>query len=478
VLTTVDPNCDTPVPSAPNRAQDAILYIQGLAIQPLEQTALRIAAAFEACSLSAGATYMVNAGGDEGFVTTTASQLKSKVCTIQKSNLDGSITNMIDLYEFEYVDTLTKDNKDSNLIVKTLRLAIQLLVNIPRLWGAFVRRKSQKTLADRLQFVYALCIMMLLVVYLVVLITAVYGTVTQVISATQADMAQHVAQAAARHSGTPTASQVMVAQAQLPSPASAPAQTGVSDSALVPAVGRLTELIGRWSPSLVILIAVLEAFYPKLKQQSLDAAFYYNSALEYLSFSSRSSVLDGQLLALLDHIEAKGYQNLHVITYSFGSILALDCFFPANQPPSERVRGVSTLTTVGCPFDMIRVFWPQYYADRQSLANLCQHWTNIYSPIDIFGSNFRNDTELLPPDPKTAFCLNGNENLYLCPSQNIVWTAGRSKKGLTTLELLALVGLDAHQSYWNNQYEGESTAFTMIISELYGGSAFLGARRT
>jgi hypothetical protein len=461
------------MPSASNQAQDAILYIQGLAVQPLEQTALRIAAAFEACSLSAGAAFMVSAGDDEVLATPRAPQLKSKVRTIQRINPDGSNTNMIDLYEFEYVDTLTKNNKDSNLIVKTLRLAMQLLVNVPRLWGAFVRRKSQKTLTDRLQFVYALCVMTLLIVYLAVLITAVYGTVTQVISAGQVGAAQAVAQAAASHSGTPTASQFMVAQAQLPSPASAQTQVGISGSALLPAVGRLTELIGRWSPSLVILIAVLEAFYPKLKQQSLDAAFYYHSALEYLSFGSRGSVLDGQLLALLDQIEAKGYQNLHVVTYSFGSILALDCFFPANQPPSERVKGVSTLTTVGCPFDMIRVFWPQYYADRQSLADLCQHWTNIYSPIDIFGSNFRNDAELLPPDPKTAFCLNGSNSLHLCPSQNIVWTAGRSKKGLTTLELLALVGLNAHQSYWSNQYEGESTAFTMIISELYGGSPFL-----
>lgn len=205
----------------------------------------------------------------------------------------------------------------------------------------------------------------------------------------------------------------------------------------------------------------------------LDAAVQYDSALEYLSFGSRGSALDGQLIALLDHIEAKGYQNLHVIAYSFGSILALDCFFPANQMPAERVKGISKLVTVGCPFDLIRVFWPQYYADRQSPDNLSNHWINIYSPIDIFGSNFRNDAELLAPDKNTAFRLSGSASKLLCPSQNIVWTSGRSKKGLTTLELLALVGLEAHESYWGNQYESESTAFTMIVSELYGGTAFL-----
>jgi hypothetical protein len=459
--------------STPDQAKDAILYIQGLAKQPLEQAALRIASAFEAGSLSAGAAYGVSAGRDEELAARTAAKRKSKVFTIQKSNPDGIITNMIDLYEFEYVDTLTKNDKDGNLFSKTLRLAIQLVVNVPRLWGAFVRRKSQKTLMDRLQFVYASGILMLLVVYLVVLITAAYGTVTQVVSTGRPVEAQALVQAASNRFGNATQTQVIFAQAQQPSPASVQTDAGSPSSAIVNAAGTLTRLLGRWAPSLVILIAVLEAFYPKLKQQALNAAFDYNAALQYLSFGTRGTVLDGQLLSVLDHIEAKGYQNLHVIAYSFGSILALDCFFPANQKPSERVRGVNNLITVGCPFDLIRVFWPLYYADRQSLADLSRNWINLYSPIDVFGSNFRNDAELLPPDTDSAFSLNGSEGLHLCPSQNIVWTAGRSKKGLTTLELLALVGLEAHQSYWGYQNEGENTVFTMIISELYGGTQFL-----
>jgi hypothetical protein len=459
--------------STPNQSKDAILYIQGLAMQPLEQAALRIASAFEACSLSAGATYTVSAGRDEEFATSTAAKRKGKVYTIQKSNPEGIITNMIDLYEFEYIDILAKNDKESNLISKTLQLAIQLVVNVPRLWGAFVRRKSQKTLMDRLQFVYASGILMLLVVYLIVLISAVYGTVTQVLSTGQPVKAQTVVQAAGSRSNNATQTQVILAQAQQPSPSLGQTDAGPPGTAIVNGAGKLTRLIGRWSPALVILIAVLEAFYPNLKQQALNAAFDYNAALQYLSFGTRGSVLDGKLLSLLDQIEAKGYQNLHVIAYSFGSVLALDCFFPANQRPSERVKGISSLVTVGCPFDLIRVFWPQYYADRQTLADLCQNWINLYSPIDILASNFRNDAELLPPDKESAFYLNGNKSLRFCPAHNFVWTAGRSKKGLTTLEFLALVGLEAHQSYWGNQYEGESTAFTMIISELYGGTAFL-----
>jgi hypothetical protein len=83
----------------------------------------------------------------------------------------------------------------------------------------------------------------------------------------------------------------------------------------------------------------------------------------------------------------------------------------------------------------------------------------------IFGSNFRNDTELLSLDKGSAFYLNGSESFRLCPSQNLAWGAERSKEGLTTLEFVALVGLEAHQSYWGNQMEGERTAFAMTISE-------------
>jgi hypothetical protein len=465
------------MPSPQNQSQDAILYIQGLSVQPLEQTALRIASAFDACSVSAAAEFMVSAGQDEEYDKTKASHLKTKVHTIQRNNPDGSTTNMIDLYEFEYLRTLTQSQTEGNLIVKTLRLAIQLIVNCPRLVGAFLSRKSQKTLMDRLQFVYASLIMVLLVVYLVILVTAVFGTVTQVIAAVHPTGSQPPAATAPSRSGaaasSPDTSPDNGAPAQLASGSLVATTALSSGSGLANAVEFWTALIGRLAPPLVILIAVLEAFYPNLKQQMLDAAVQYDSALEYLSFGSRGSALDGQLIALLDHIEAKGYQNLHVIAYSFGSILALDCFFPANQMPAERVKGIGKLVTVGCPFDLIRVFWPQYYADRQSPDNLSDHWINIYSPIDIFGSNFRNDAELLPPEKDTAFRLSGSASKLLCPAQNIVWTSGRSKKGLTTLELLALVGLEAHESYWGNQYESESTAFTMIVSELYAGTEFL-----
>ncbi|MFN9694386.1 MAG: hypothetical protein ACK550_11440 [Synechococcaceae cyanobacterium] len=467
------PDFGTPMPSTQDQAQDAILYIQGLDVQPLEQTAHRIASAFEACSVSARSAYMVNAGHEEEYSTTKAARLKSKVFTIQKRNSDGSSKNIIDLYEFEYIDALTKSGKDGNLIVKTLRVAIQLVVNVPRLWNAFVRRKSQKTLMDRLQFVYASCIMLLLVVYLGVLLTAVYDTMTHAFSKLPVGNAQSSAQTAINRPGHTTQTQGMLAQAEQLAPPPRQAQAGPPGSAILQAAGELTRLIGNWAPSLVIVTAVVEAFYPDLKQKVLDAAFDYSSALDYLSFGSRGTVLDGHLISLLDHIEAKGYQNLDVVAYSFGSILAIDCFFPANQPPAERVKGVGKLITVGCPFDMIRVFWPQYYADRRSWGNLGNNWINIYSPIDILGSNFRNDAELLAPDEDTAFCLTGGMRPYLCPSQNIIWTAGRSKKGMTTLEFLALVGLEAHQSYWGHQEEGESTAFKMIISELYGGSEYL-----
>lgn len=467
------PSSEPPTTPPSSQSQDAILYIQGLSVQPLERTALRIAAAFEACSVSADAKFMASASQAEQFGSTSATSLKTKVHTIQKAHADGSIKNLIDLYEFSYIDTLTLNQRDGNLISNTLRIAIQLMVNCPRLIGAFIRRKSQKTLMDRLQFVYASFIMALLVIYLGVLIAAAYGTVTQIISPAQSSGPQTAAQTTLNRSDSATPKQGAPKQAPPPTPSSAQTPEIPPGSGMMRMAGGWRELIGRCSPPLVILIALVEAFYPGLKQSLLDAAVQYGSALEYLSFGSRGSALDGQLISLLDHIEAKGYQNLSVIAYSFGSVVALDCIFPANQPPAERVKGIGKLVTVGCPFDLIRVFWPQYYADRRSRANLSRHWINIYSPIDIFGSNFRNDAELLPPDEKAAFQLNQSDSLLLCPSQNIAWTSGRSKKGLTTFELLALVGLEAHQSYWGNTYEAESTAFTMIISELYGGTAFL-----
>jgi hypothetical protein len=120
----------SPKPTILRPASEAILFIPGIAGPQLEQTAFRIASAFNVCSQSAVAEFPVSSGLDEEYVT-KGTNLKTKVATIQRAEPGKDLQNLVDVYEYNYVDALIKDHIESNLLVKSWRLFVQLLVNIP-----------------------------------------------------------------------------------------------------------------------------------------------------------------------------------------------------------------------------------------------------------------------------------------------------------------------------------------------------------
>lgn len=449
------PQSPSPEPAPLRPASEAILFIPGIAGPPLEQTAFRIASAFDVCSQSAAAKFPVSSGQDEEYVT-QGTQLKTRVRTIQRVEPGRDLKNLVDVYEYNYIDSLIKGHNESNLLVKAWRLFIQLLVNSPRMCAAFGQSRHQKTPLERAQLVYATAVLSLLVLYLVVLAVAVYDVSGQVIPSRT------------------TPSQPAGISSPLSTPTS-PKEAGANSLQWNP-----VDAIVIHSPLLVVVVAIVEIFYPGLKKGLAEASVRYACIVEYLSFGSRGGVLEGQFNALLDHMKAKGYQRIHVISYSFGSVLALDSIFPADRAPVERIKEIDSLVTIGCPFDLIRVFWREYYQSRNESikegrkgnGSLTQNWINIYSPIDLLGSNFRNDQKIGEPQPNKAIELKDTGN-KLCPNLSLAWTQGRSKVSLSLIEFFALAGLEAHNSYWEYGYESENTAFSLIIPEIYLNHPFL-----
>lgn len=432
--------------SSQDHATEAILYIPGITGQSIDDAAFRIASALDACSVTAAAEFPVSAGQDEDYVS-IAVELKTRIRTIQRTEPGEDPRNIIDVFEFNYVDSLIREHAESNLAIKSLRLFIQILVNTPRMISAFVGRK-QKTFKEKVQFIYATIILAMLVVYFFVLVTAVYSTIDQVISSRNTPAQQAVATA-------PENSNISLVVKESRSPQQE-GDSGMNVSQL-----------------LIILVAAIEAFYPGLKKNLSDASARYTSLLEYLSFGARGHVLEGQLIAILDHIQKKGYQNIHIIAYSFGSVLALDNICPAGRMPAERMRSISTLATVGCPYDLIRVFWPEYFTERFVGSKAIENWINVYSPIDVLGSNFRGDSAIADPEIKDAILSGNNKESLLLPRTSLAWATARPMKGLSWPEFFALVGLKAHNSYWEQKYESEYTAFSLIVSEIYKDNAIL-----
>lgn len=135
------------------------------------------------------------------------------------------------------------------------------------------------------------------------------------------------------------------------------------------------------------------AFRFNLKTALAKVAPSLACATSYLSAGTHRNRLVGELTKLVDDLDQKRpggrkYRSVNVLAYSFGSVVVMDALFPLETPPAPRLRRISRLVTVGCPFDFVRTYWPTYFKNRFANASPVS-WINVYSPMDVLGSNFR-----------------------------------------------------------------------------------------
>lgn len=158
--------------------------------------------------------------------------------------------------------------------------------------------------------------------------------------------------------------------------------------------------------------------------------------------------LDREIDRLLE--ESPPPSAIHILAYSFGSIVTLDALFPRDlglrTGPDRIAAAVSSLVTVGCPVDFVRQFYPTYLEGRIArCAGL--PWTNLFLPEDILGSNFLDDDDHSgyesPPTGDGALAL-----ASVHPMRSIA--VGLERLGLTSL--LSLEGFRIHGEYWDQPH--------------------------
>jgi hypothetical protein len=210
---------------------------------------------------------------------------------------------------------------------------------------------------------------------------------------------------------------------------------------------------------------LLESFLPNIRQFSEKIIINYICLLEYLSFGERRNVISGQLTDLLEHLGKEGiYNHVHIISYSFGTVIAADNLFPFNGIPNKRSQIVDTLVPIGCPFDIIRLFWQDYFNQRQMLPQKVPKWINLYNPIDILSSNFRDDDQL--GEAQVGIC-SANSDTYIKPDENIAYIEGINTKKSSPINLLISLGIHSHFTYWRKKHENEESCFSILIAALY-----------
>ncbi len=100
-----------------NQPYDAIIYIPGLSPQPFDNVANRIAVAFDSEAQSATAEFNLEAGQDEDYAGHEGKNLKTRLRTISRVDPNMQPRKILDIYEFSYIDSLTKHYRDKNVLL-------------------------------------------------------------------------------------------------------------------------------------------------------------------------------------------------------------------------------------------------------------------------------------------------------------------------------------------------------------------------
>jgi pimeloyl-ACP methyl ester carboxylesterase len=188
----------------------------------------------------------------------------------------------------------------------------------------------------------------------------------------------------------------------------------------------------------------------------------------YLSAGRRRSEILGELTRLIDHLDEQTdtrYRHVHLLGYSFGSIVAIDALFPRELAVGRKMKRVDTLVTIGCPFDFVRTYWPKYFQARQAAADVPRRWLNVYCELDVLGSNF------LDEDATTQATERGieiqNQGQRRPREQDNLAFGPSAEEDRSLWEYAGFIGFRTHSVYWDRDSENALSCFEPIVQTLY-----------
>ncbi len=210
-----------------------------------------------------------------------------------------------------------------------------------------------------------------------------------------------------------------------------------------------------WPQWIVLIGAVVGGLVPALREKITNVGERVVQMARFTYTGSLRNRLTGGLQDLIDRIAQRSeIEHIHVVSYSFGSLIALDTIFPHGGQPARSMTMVDTLVTIGSPFDLIRMVRPNYPEERTLRSDVSPHWLNVYQPIDVLGSDFRDEGRR-----GEAVGLHGSTPVQRIPDENVAWNPDLQ---LNLVNLLMLRSLSVHAGYWDDAATARS-AFEMVI---------------
>jgi pimeloyl-ACP methyl ester carboxylesterase len=191
----------------------------------------------------------------------------------------------------------------------------------------------------------------------------------------------------------------------------------------------------------------LAALFIFARKKILLAARLARDLMHYCRLGARHDSAVERLIAVIDGIrDADEQREIHLLGYSMGAMVALDSLLPSANAPAigEHRRSVSSLTTVGCPVDVIRLYYPDYFSGRRAVQPNIS-WRNLFLPNDVLGSNLLDNSDRKEFEDNTdAFCIAGVKPLESIAANN---------ESLSWLDYVALEGFVTHIRYWGTPDE-------------------------
>ena len=339
------------------------------------------------------------------FAATPTSVGTEVVHRIVRTEGDGTSVPVLDIYAYDSRTVAGATITSANALAKVLTLALTMvsaiivLVTVALDW-----RRRAKTRAQLLQVIAVAILVLCIVAYFAIAVIALVEAV------------------------------VTLARGSAPAPTI------------------------KWPQWIVLIGAVVGGLVPALREKITSVGERVVQMARFTYTGSLRNRLTGGLQDLIDRIAQRAeIEHVHVVSYSFGSLIALDTIFPHGGQPARSMTMVDTLVTIGSPFDLIRMVRPNYPEERTLRSDVAPHWLNVYQPIDVLGSDFRNEGRGGAP-----VGVRGSADEQRVPDQNVAWNPDLR---LNLVNLLMLRSLSVHAGYWDDAVTARS-AFETVVRAL------------
>jgi hypothetical protein len=496
---------------------DAMICVPGIGDAPgnrFMDVAERLATAMERSAATGRAVFSV-ATRD---ATTRYGKALRSVAIRRQDDPKAEPRDVLHLYEYDYRPVLGDGLETKPPAVQATALGWTVAFSFPSIVLAFRRRS--KGWVQQVQVAYGGLLFAGMVFYLVLLLLGTAAAVTG--KGTEPAATRPAAQSTTTAPGTTGAGQQTATRGA--SSTAGPVSTATRTGGAAPAQSTAARWAGSawstvrgwaatvwswftgwvaWLVGLVVVIPLAGSFMRfNIRDVLSKAGPAVSTATSYLAAGQRRGDIVGGLGEMLEYLEEEGasgvdYGKVHVVAYSFGSLVAIDALFQRETEVSRRFRRIGTLITIGCPYDFVRTYWPRYFQDRYAAgAGERPRWLNVYSPLDVMGSNFIDEPtrqerkayraataeqrEAMRKDWDTRYGrgveLIGGGMIRPAFEDNVPFGDGQGGSA-SFWDWFQFVGFRAHGVYWSRESKVALNCFGPVLTRMYATEDAAGVLR-